>query len=481
MSIGIKTTERPEFDQVLQQITDYVHDYQIDSDEAFATARYCVMDSLACAMQALDYPACVKMLGPVVPNATLTNGARVPGTSYELDPVMAAFNIGALIRWLDFNDTWLAAEWGHPSDNLGGILAVADYVSRNNIAQGKAPLTMQDVMTASIMAHEIQGVIALENSFNQVGLDHVLLVRIASTAVVCKLFGLSREETLNAVSNAWIDGGALRTYRHAPNTGSRKSWAAGDATSRAVRLALIAQTGEMGYPSALTAKNWGYYDVLFDGKPFEFTRDFGSYVMENVLFKISFPAEFHAQTAAECAMTLHEQVKDRLDDIERIELETQEASYRIIDKSGPLANPADRDHCLQYMVAVPLVFGRLTASDYEDNVASDPRIDALRDKMTVVENKTFTEEYFDPDKRAIGNSVQVFFKDGTSTDKVSVDYPIGHRRRRDEGIPVLKEKFEYSIRGKLSEKTCNHLLELCNDHDTFANTPVNEFMSLWVR
>ncbi len=481
MSIGIKTTERPDFDEVLQKITDYVHDCDITSEEALHTARYCVMDSLGCAMQALDYPACVKMLGPIVPGATLQNGARVPGTSHELEPVMAAFNIGAMIRWLDFNDTWLAAEWGHPSDNLGGILAVADYVSRQNIASGKAPLTMHDVLVAAVKAHEIQGVIALENSFNQVGLDHVLLVRVASTAVVCKLFGLSREETVNAVSNAWIDGGALRTYRHAPNTGSRKSWAAGDATSRAVRLALIAQTGEMGYPSALSAKNWGYYDVLFGGKPFEFTREYGSYVMENVLFKISFPAEFHAQTAVECAMTLHEQVKDRLDDIERIELETQEAGYRIIDKSGPLANPADRDHCLQYMVAVPLIFGRLTAADYEDNIANDPRIDALREKMTVAENKTYTKEYFDADKRAIGNSVQVFFKDGTSTDKVAVDYPIGHRRRREEGIPVLKEKFESSIRGKLSQKNADTLVALCNDHEALASTPVNDFMALWVR
>lgn len=481
MSIGIKTTDRPDFDDVLQKITDYVYCYDIKSDEALNTARYCVMDSLGCAMQALDYPACVKMLGPIVPGATLANGARVPGTAYELDPVMAAFNIGAMIRWLDFNDTWLAAEWGHPSDNLGGILAVADYVSRQRIAANQSPLTMKDVLFAAIKAHEIQGVIALENSFNKVGLDHVLLVRVASTAVLSQLLGLSRDEALNAVSNAWIDGGALRTYRHAPNTGSRKSWAAGDATSRAVRLALIAKTGEMGYPSALSAKNWGYYDVLFDGKPFVFTREYGSYVMENVLFKISFPAEFHAQTAVECAMALHEQVKNRLDEIERIELETQEAGYRIIDKSGPLANPADRDHCLQYMVAVPLIFGRLTAADYEDSVANDPRIDALRDKMTVVENKTYTAEYFDADKRAIGNSVKVFFNDGSSTDKVSVDYPIGHRRRRDEGIPVLKEKFERSIRSKLSPKNADSLSAMCNDHEVFMQTPVNEFMALWVR
>lgn len=480
MSIGIKTTERPEFDKVISDIVDYVFDTEINSSEAYETARYCLIDSIGCGLLALDYPACTKMMGPVVPGANMVGGARVPGTSYELEPVMAAFNIGCMIRWLDFNDTWLAAEWGHPSDNLGGILAVADYVSRKNVAEGKAPLTMKTVLNAAIKAHEIQGVLALENSYNQVGLDHVLLVRVASTAVCSQLLGLDKDETLNAVSNAWIDGCSLRTYRHAPNTGSRKSWAAGDATSRAVRLALIAKTGEMGYPSALSAKNWGYYDVLFDGKPFEFTRGYGSYVMENVLFKISFPAEFHAQTAVEAAMALHSEVKDRLDEVDKIVLETQEAGYRIIDKSGPLDNPADRDHCLQYMVAVPLIFGRLTAEDYENSVAADPRIDTLRDKMTVVENKQYTEDYFDAEKRYIGNSIQVFFKDGSSTDKVEVHYPIGHRKRRDEGIPVLKAKFEHNLRKKISEKNTAQILSICDDQGKLENTAVNDFMELFV-
>src|SRR6187551_2388589 len=388
------------------------------------------MDTLGCGFEALEYPACTKLLGPIVPGTVVQNGAKVPGTAYQLDPVQAAFNLGAMIRWLDFNDTWLAAEWGHPSDNLGGILMTADWLSRNAVAAGRAPLTVQDVLTGMIKAHEIQGVIALQNSFNRVGLDHVVLVKVASTAVVASMLGLTRDEIINAVSLAWVDGQSLRTYRHSPNTGSRKSWAAGDATSRAVRLALIAKTGEMGYPTALTAKTWGFYDVLFKGQPFRFDRAYGSYVMENVLFKISFPAEFHAQTAVECAMQLHPLVSGRIDDIERIEIQTQEAGVRIIDKTGPLANYADRDHCIQYMVAVPLIFGRLVASDYNDDAAADPRIDALRDKMTVIENPQFTRDYFDPAKRYIGNSVQVFFKDGGTTEKVSIDYPIGHRNRR---------------------------------------------------
>ncbi len=461
-------------------IADYVCDTDIDGKLAYETAHYCLMDTLACGFQALDYPACTKLLGPVVPGATLAGGARVPGTSYELEPVAAAFNIGAMIRWLDFNDTWLAAEWGHPSDNLGGILAVADYLSRQNRAEGNAPLIMQDVLTAMIKAHEIQGVLALENSYNRVGLDHVLLVRVASTAVVTKMLGGDREQVINAVSNAWIDGGALRAYRHAPNTGSRKSWAAGDATSRAVRLALIAMTGEMGYPSALSAKTWGYFDVLFKGKPFTFPQGFGNYVMENILFKISFPAEFHAQTAVEAGMTLHGEVKDRLDDIEKVAIETQEAGVRIIDKTGPLDNPADRDHCIQYMTAVPMIFGRLTAADYENDVAKDPRIDALRDKMQVQENEDFTKDYFDPEKRYIGNAVQVFFKDGSSTERVAVDYPIGHRQRREEGIPVLVRKFETSISPKLKAGQWKELHALCADQEKLAATAVDDFMALLV-
>jgi len=476
----IRSAKRPEPDPVLVDIADYVCAVEIESALAFETAHYCLMDTLACGFQALDYPACTRLLGPVVPGATLAGGARVPGTSYELEPVMAAFNIGAMIRWLDFNDTWLAAEWGHPSDNLGGILATADYLSRLARARGEVPLTINDVLAAMIKAHEIQGVLALENSFNRVGLDHVLLVRVATTAVVTRMLGGSREQVINAVSHAWIDGGALRTYRHAPNTGSRKSWAAGDATSRGVRLALIAMTGEMGYPSALSARTWGYYDVLFDGRKFSLPQAFGSYVMENILFKISYPAEFHAQTAVEAAMALHDDVKDRLDDIEKVVIETQEPGVRIIDKTGPLDNPADRDHCIQYMAAVPMIFGRLTAADYEDDVAADPRIDALRGKMQVTENEGYTRDYFDPAKRYIGNAIQVFFTDGSSTRRVAVDYPIGHRKRREEGIPVLIRKFESSVSGKLATGQWQALHDACADPEKLRAMPVDDFMALLV-
>src|SRR6187455_1741809 len=417
---------RPKPDQVLVDITDYVVRKKISSDLAYDTARNCLIDTLGCGFEALGYSACTKLLGPIVPGTVVPNGAKVPGTPHQLDPVQAAFNLGAMIRWLDFNDTWLAAEWGHPSDNLGGILMTADWLSRNAVAAGRKPLAMKDVLTAMIKAHEIQGCIALENSFNKVGLDHVVLVKVASAAVVAEMLGLSRDEIINAVSLAWVDGQSLRTYRHAPNTGSRKSWAAGDATSRAVRLALIAKSGEMGYPSVLTAKTWGFYDVLFKGKPFAFARPYGSYVMENVLFKISFPAEFHAQTAVECAVALHSHVRDRLEDIEKVVITTHESAIRIIDKRGPLHNPADRDHCIQYMIAIGLMKGTLTALDYEDDVAKDPRIDALRDRMECVEDASWTRDYLDPEKRSIANGVQVFFKDGTSTPKVAVEYPIGH-------------------------------------------------------
>ena len=480
MSIGIKETKRPNPDQLLVDIADYIVDYKVTSEEALNTARYCLMDTLGCGLLALQYPACERMMGPVVPGATMTQGARVPGTSYELDPVMAAFNIGCMIRWLDFNDTWLAAEWGHPSDNLGGILATADYLSRKNVAEGKEPLSINDVLVAMVKAHEIQGVIALENSFNQVGLDHVLLVRVATTAVVTGMLGGTKDQIINAVSNAWIDGGALRTYRHAPNTGSRKSWAAGDATSRGVRHAFIAMSGEMGYPSALSAKNWGFFDVLFKEKAFKFTQGFASYVMENVLFKISFPAEFHAQTAVEAALKLHGQVKDRIEDIEKIIIETQEAGVRIIDKTGPLDNPADRDHCIQYMVAIPLLFGRLTADDYEDEIANDRRVDILRDKMQVTENKQYSIDYLDPEKRSIGNSVQVYFNDGSNTEKVAVEFPIGHRRRRSEGIPVLKEKFERNIKTRLLTDQVNAIIALCSEPEKLSDTSVNEFVDLWL-
>jgi 2-methylcitrate dehydratase len=475
-----RSAQRPEADAVLSAIAGYARNFTVTSELAYDTARYCLMDTLACGFQALKYPACRKLLGPVVPGAVMPGGARVPGTSFELDPVQAAFNIGAMIRWLDFNDTWLAAEWGHPSDNLGGILAIADYQARNAVMSGKAPPTVRDLLTAMIKAHEIQGVLALENSFNRVGLDHVLLVRIASTAVVTSLLGGSREQVVNAVSNAWIDGGALRTYRHAPNTGSRKSWAAGDATSRAVRLALIALTGEMGYPSALSAKIWGFSDVLLRGKPIVLPQPFGSYVMENVLFKISYPAEFHAQTAVEAAMTLHPQVAPRLTDIERVVIETQEPAVRIIDKTGPLANPADRDHCIQYMVAVPLIFGRLTAADYEDAVAADPRIDALRERTQVRENPTFTREYYAADKRYIGNAVQVFFRDGSASPRLQVDYPIGHRKRRAEGMPVLVKKFETSVDAHFGAKQAERIKALFATPKSLDALPVNELVAAMV-
>jgi len=474
---------RPEWDKELIAIVDYVQNYQINSELAYSTARNILIDTLGCGLEALEYPAACKLIGPVVPGTVVPNGAKVPGTQFQLDPIQAAFSIGALIRWLDFNDTWLAAEWGHPSDNLGGILAVADWLSRVAVAAGKKPLIMRDVLTAIIKAHEIQGVIALENSFNKVGLDHVLLVKVASTAVVSGLLGLSREETLAAVSLAWVDGQSLRTYRHAPNTGSRKSWAAGDATSRAVRLALMAKTGEMGYPSVLTAKTWGFYDVSFKGQSFKFQRPYGSYVAENVLFKISFPAEFHSQTAVEAAVTLHGQLEalgKTTEDIKKITIRTHEACIRIIDKHGPLNNPADRDHCIQYMVAVPLIFGNLTAADYEDKVAADPRIDALRAKIHCVEDEQFTRDYHDPEKRSIANALTVEFNDGSRVDEVVVEYPIGHRRRREQGIPLLEAKFRTNLARRFPEKQQQRILAVSLDQSALEAMPVHEYVDLFV-
>ena len=476
MSVNVSNI-RPAPDQILVDIADYAANYVSDSAEALDTARYDLIDTLGCGLLALHYPECAKLLGPVVPGATLSDGARIPGTSWQLEPVHAAFNIGAMIRWLDFNDTWLAAEWGHPSDNLGGILALADYLTRTK----RKPLTIADILQAMIKAHEIQGILALENSFNRVGLDHVLLVRVATTAVATVMLGGSEEQVINALSNAWTDGGALRVYRHAPNTGPRKSWAAGDATSRGVRLALMAMQGEMGYPSALTAKQWGYYDVLFGGKPFSLGRPLGSYVMENVLFKISYPAEFHAQTAVECAVRLHGQVKNRLTDIAKVTITTQESAIRIIDKSGPLHNPADRDHCIQYMTAIGLIYGELTADHYEDAIARDPRIDALRDKMNCVEEPRYSKDYLDPDKRSIANAVQVVFKDGSSTDKVVVEYPIGHRRRRAEGMPLLIRKFEANLASRLEPSPCRAILDLCLDAERLATTPVDKFTDMFAK
>ena len=493
MSANVDLNNRPDYDRVLQDIADYVLNYRITSQEALNTARLCLMDTLGCGLLALRFPECTKHLGPLVEGTVVPFGARVPGTPYRLDPAKAAWDIGCSVRWLDYNDTWLAAEWGHPSDNLGGILAVADHLSQQRVAKGQTPLTVRAVLDAMIMAHEIQGVIALENSFNRVGLDHVLLVKVASTAVCAKLIGATREQLLSALSHAFVDGQALRTYRHAPNAGSRKSWAAGDATSRGVRLADIALKGEMGIPGALTAPQWGFYDVLFSHtnkdlalKPesqraFKLSQPYGTYVMENVLFKISFPAEFHAQTACEAAVTLHPQVKDRLHEIEKIVITTHESAIRIISKQGKLANAADRDHCIQYMTAVPLAFGNLVAEQYEDDFhAAHPIIDELREKMQVVEEPRFTREYLEADKRSIANAVQVFFTDGSSTQQVVVEYPIGHRRRRAQGIALLEEKFKSNLATRFARQRCAQIFELCNDQAQLESTPVNEFVDKWV-
>ncbi len=471
---------RPEPDPILVDIAEYVTGYSIESSLAFETARHCLIDSLGCGLLALRYPECTKHLGPVISGTHVPNGARVPGQQFELDPVQAAFNIGCLIRWLDYNDTWLAAEWGHPSDNLGSILATADFLSRRNVAEGLPHLVMRDVLTFMIKAYEIQGVLALENSLNRVGLDHVLFVKIASTAVVTKMLGGGTDEIINAVSNAFIDGGNLRVYRHAPNTGSRKSWAAGDAASRAVWLALTAMKGEMGYNSAMSVPKWGFYDVLFNGQSFIRNRPYGTYAMENILFKISFPAEFHAQTAVECAFKLNNKVRDRLDEIEEITITTHESAIRIIDKTGPLNNPADRDHCLQYMVAVGLIYGELTADHYEDKIAREPLINTLRERMVVEESPAYSKDYLDPQKRSIANALQIRFVDGSTTEKVAVEYPIGHRRRRNEGIPLLEEKFVSNLASRFPAKRVEAIANLCFDQKRLEAATVNEFMQMFV-
>lgn len=480
MSNNVEVNVRPEPDSLLVEIADYVSKQEINSELALSTARNCLIDTIGCGLLALTFPACTKMLGPIVPGTAVPNGVRVPGTNFLLDPVKGAFDIGCIIRWLDYNDTWLAAEWGHPSDNLGAILSIADYVSQQNVASGKNPLTMRDVLECMIMAHEIQGVLALTNSFNRVGLDHVVLVKVASTAVVTKLLGGTSEQIIDAVSQAWVDGQSLRTYRHSPNAGSRKSWAAGDATSRAVRLALITLSGEMGYPGALSAPTWGFEDVSFGGKKLVLSQPLGSYVMENVLFKISFPAEFHAQTAVEAAVTLHSQIINRLDDITKIEVTTHESAIRIISKSGALNNPADRDHCLQYMIAIGLIHGDLIAEHYEDDVAADPRVDALREKMTIHEDKRYTQEYLEADKRSIANRIQIFFNDGSSTEVVEVEYPIGHKRRRVEGIPVLEQKFKKNLLKSFDVSVVDEILAKCLDQESLEAMSVLDFQAMLV-
>ncbi|MGG3874811.1 2-methylcitrate dehydratase [Brevibacillus laterosporus] len=476
----LKNMEINKTDELIEQITDYVLHKRITSLEAFETARYVLLDTLGCGILALSYPDCTKLLGPIVPGTVVPNGCRVPGTSFVLDPVRGAFNIGCIIRWLDYNDTWLAAEWGHPSDNLGGILAVADYISRVRIAEGKQPLTMHQVLEAMIKAHEIQGVLALENSLNRVGLDHVLFVKIATTAVVAQMLGGTREEINNALSNAWLDNSSLRTYRHAPNTGSRKSWAAGDATSRGVQLAMMALKGEMGYPTALTASGWGFQDVLFNKQELKLARPLDAYVMENVLFKVSYPAEFHAQTAAECAIKLHPEVMARFDEIDSITITTHESAIRIIDKVGPLNNPADRDHCLQYITAIGLLFGDIKADHYEDLAASDPRIDILRNKMVVVENKQYSIDYLEPSKRSIANAIQVHYKDGSSSEQIECEYPLGHRFRRGEAIPKIIEKFVENVRTHYSQKQVRKIKEACMDSERVKSMAVTEFIELFL-
>lgn len=477
----LKMNTNQQTDILIEEIADYVLEKEITSSEAYETARYVLLDTIGCGILALQYPECTKLLGPVVPGTVVPNGTRVPGTSYVLDPVQGAFNIGCMIRWLDYNDTWLAAEWGHPSDNLGGILAVADYISRVNIAVGREALTVQDVLEMMIKAHEIQGVLALENSLNRVGLDHVLFVKIATTAVVTKALGGTRQEIINAISNAWIDNSSLRTYRHAPNTGSRKSWAAGDATSRGVRLAMMAVKGEMGYPTALSAPGWGFQDVLFNKQELKLTRPLDSYVMENVLFKVSYPAEFHAQTAAECAVQLHAEVKERLDDIDKITITTHESAIRIIDKTGPLNNPADRDHCIQYITAVGLIYGDITADHYEDAAAKDARIDQLRNKMMVVENKQYSLDYLDPNKRSIANAVQIHYKDGTVSDFVECEYPLGHRFRREEAYPKVIQKFIGNISTHYAQKQQKDIQDTCLEPQCLTGLKVNEFVDLFIR
>jgi 2-methylcitrate dehydratase len=476
---SLKDNARPDYDRVLLEIAAYAHDYQPAGTAAYDTARLCLIDALGCAVLALRYPECARLLGPVVPGAVLPDGARVPATSFELDPVQAAFNISCMIRWLDFNDTWLAAEWGHPSDNIGALLAVADWLGRCRLPERRTFL-VRDLLSAMIKAYEIQGVLALENSFNRVGLDHVVLVKVASAALSAALLGCTEAEIAAALSQAFVDGQPLRTYRHAPNTGSRKSWAAGDAAGRAVRLALFSRKGELGYPTALSAPTWGFYDALFKGNEFKLSRPFQSYVMENVLFKVSYPAEFHAQTAVECAIQLHLLLVDRLEEVERVVVTTQESALRIIDKSGPLHNPADRDHCLQYMTAVALIFGELTAEHYQDRIAADARIDYLRRKMVTVEDPRYSRDYLDPDKRSIAGAVQVYFLDGSSTPLVEIEYPLGHRRRRQEGVPLLFKKFENNLSQRFSPARIERIMAICGSQTDLEQMPVNYFLDLFI-
>lgn len=466
------------YDEVLEQIVGYVEQYDCQSAETLDTAKACLADSLGCAILALRFKECSKLLGPVVPDTQLPYGTHVPGTSFVLDPIRGAFNIGLMIRWLDYNDTWLAQEWGHPSDNLGALLAVADYQTRKNLHERKKPLTVGFLLQQMIKAYEIQGVIALENSFNRAGFDHVILVKAASAVTSAQLLGANRSQLLSALSNAFVDAGPLRTYRHAPNTGSRKSWAAGDATSRGVNFALLALAGEMGYPSALTAPVWGLNAVVLKGKPLTLARPLGTYVMDNILFKVSFPAEFHAQTAVEAAIQLHPAVKGRLNEIRSIRIDTHESALRIIAKEGPLHNPADRDHCLQYMIAIGLIHGDLTADHYEAEAAADPRIDQLRTLMQVHEDKTYSQDYLDPEKRSIANRLTIEFKDGSSLKPVAVEYPIGHQRRRKEALPLIYQKCAANLATHYPQEVVARIMDFLKSPD-LEHHAVNQLTDLF--
>ena len=494
MSLNVDYNLRPDYDKVIKDISEYVINYEVTSRDAMETARNCLIDSIGCGLLALQFKECVKHLGPIVEGTAVPNGSRVPGTNFILDPVKAAWDIGCIIRWLDYNDTWLAAEWGHPSDNLGSILGLCDHLSQKRVKDGQNPIFMKEILEFMVMAHEIQGVLAIENSFNRVGLDHVLLVRVASTAISAKIMGGNDEQIKSAISHAWVDGSSLRTYRHAPNAGSRKSWAAGDASSRGVRLADIALRGEMGVPGVLSAPQWGFYDISFnktnkdqklkdkEDQIFKFNRDYGSYVMEHILFKIQYPAEFHAQTAVEAAVKLHHDVKEKFDQIEKIVIRTQEPAIRIISKVGNLANAADRDHCIQYMAAVGLIYGDLKAEFYEDDFHNEnPLIDSFRDKMEIIEDKRFSDDYLDPEKRSIANAMKVIFKDGSFTDDVEVEYPIGHKRRRSEGIPLLEQKFLNNLNTCFDKDKSNSIYKLGTNQENLEKTAVHDFMAMLVK
>ena len=465
-----------DYDELMQEMVDYTLNPPPFSTLAFENAKVSFIDAIGCGILALNYPACTKLLGPIVPGACCPNGSRVMAQNWELDPVQAAFNIGSMIRWLDYNDTWLAAEWGHPSDNLGAIIAICDYLHR----QGQ-DICLETVLNAMIIAYEIQGIMALNHAFNRQGLDHVLLVKLASALVSAKLLGGDRDMLLRTVSQVFVDGQSLRTYRHAPNTGSRKSWAAGDASARGLHLALISAKGEMGYFSAITAHQWGFADVSFGHQELNLIRPLGHYVMENVLWKIAYPAEFHAQTAVEAALKLHEVVRSRLDDIACIQVRTQEPAMRIISKTGPLKNPADRDHCLQYMIAVALGLGRLEADDYEEHVAQKPIIDKLRDLMVVEEDPLFTKDYYDLNKRAITNAVQIQFNDGSETDWVVVNYPIGHPRRREEGLPFISLKFLNNLCAYYGEEKGRQIAKYFQTTDNWPQMNMDAFFALFKR